>query len=113
MNTAESLKEQFGSIHPKLVDVAAYYKKPCKDCPFKKDTLKGWLGKNRMTEILAISYFVCHKNTHLQCAGHMLINDNKNDFVELANRMGINLNLTGSALVFESKQACIEHHTEP
>lgn len=25
MNTAQSLKEQFGSIHPKLVDVADYY----------------------------------------------------------------------------------------
>jgi len=25
MNTAESLKEQFGAIHPKLTDVASYY----------------------------------------------------------------------------------------
>jgi hypothetical protein len=36
---------------------------PCKDCPFRKDSLKGWLGSEQMTEILEADSFVCHKTT--------------------------------------------------
>lgn len=85
-------------------------KKPCKDCPFRKDSLKGWLGKERMTQILEADSFVCHKKTDLQCAGHMLINGNANGFVRLANHMGIEVQLSGEELVFDSQQDCIEHH---
>ncbi len=85
-------------------------KKPCKDCPFRKDTLKGWLGENRMTEILKSDSFVCHKNTSLQCAGHMILRDTNNIFVKTANLMKINLNLSGKELVFNSVQNCINHH---
>jgi len=85
-------------------------KKPCKDCPFRKDTLKGWLGKERMQEILDQQSFVCHKKTHLQCAGHMLINGNDNEFFRLAGRLGIPLELSGKELVFDSREACAAHH---
>jgi hypothetical protein len=57
-------------------------KKPCANCPFRKDSLKGWLGKERMTEILDADSFVCHKKTDKQCAGHMLINDQANACIE-------------------------------
>ncbi|MBO9492204.1 hypothetical protein J7384_17720 [Endozoicomonas sp. G2_1] len=85
-------------------------KKPCAQCPFRKDTLKGWLGSERMTEILEQQSFVCHKKQHLQCAGHMLINGDKNDFVRLAGRLNIELELTGKELVFDTQKECIEHH---
>lgn len=85
-------------------------KRPCEHCPFKKDTLKGWLGADRMSEILDSGSFVCHKKQHLQCAGHMLIKGNENDFVKLAGRMNISLELSGHELVFDNKQDCIEHH---
>lgn len=87
-----------------------HIKKPCRDCPFKKDTLRGWLGEERMTEILAADSFVCHKKTDMQCAGHMLINGLENGFVRLASRLHITLDLTGKDQVFESKAACIAHH---
>jgi hypothetical protein len=86
-------------------------KKPCKECPFRQDSLKGWLGKERMTEILESESFVCHKKTDLQCAGHMLISGMDNGFVRLAGRMGIELTLSGKDLVFGSREACIEHHS--
>ena len=86
-------------------------KKPCAQCPFRKDTLKGWLGARRMTEILAADTFVCHKKTDLQCAGHMLIKGDENSFVRLAGRLGIELTLSGRELVFDSKQECIQHHS--
>lgn len=85
-------------------------KRPCKDCPFRLDTLKGWLGKARMAGILNAKVFTCHKRTKLQCAGHMLIKGHGNDFVRLANQLDIPLELSGKELVFESEQACIEHH---
>lgn len=84
--------------------------RPCRDCPFRKDTLKGWLGADRMREILAADSFVCHKKTDHQCAGHMHINGMDNGFVRLAARLHVDLNLSGGELVFDNKAACIEHH---
>lgn len=85
-------------------------KAPCLDCPFRKDTAKGWLGGARMAEILEADSFVCHKKTDMQCAGHMLINGEGNAFVQLAARLRIALNLAGTEQVFASKAACIDHH---
>jgi hypothetical protein len=63
-----------------------------------------------MPEILAGDSFVCHKNTKLQCAGHMLIKGGANAFVRLARRLRIDLPLKGRHLVFETEQECIAHH---
>lgn len=93
---------------PKLPHIA----RPCRDCPFRQDSLKGWLGAERMAEILEIDSFVCHKKTDKQCAGHMLISGESNAFVRLAGRLGIELELSGRELVFDSQQACIEHHSK-
>lgn len=73
-----------------------YMKAPCRDCPFRKDTLKGWLGVDRMIELLAADSFVCHKKTSMQCAGHMLMNGQKNAFVNLATRLRLPLNLASN-----------------
>ena len=88
-----------------------HVKKPCKDCPFRKDSLKGWLGKDRMTQILRAESFVCHKKTTLQCAGHMLIKEQENSFVRLSKQLGIKLKLKGKELVFSNIESCINHHT--
>ena len=87
-----------------------YRKKPCPDCPFRKDSLEGWLDETRMQEILSSASFTCHKRRDLQCAGHMIIKGESNEFVELAKQMGINLELTGRELVFDDPQGCIAHH---
>ena len=79
-------------------------KKPCKNCPFRKDSLSGWLGAERMEEILSVGSFVCRKNIQLQCAGHMLIKGTNNDFVVLAERFGIKLNLEDRNLIFDDEQ---------
>ena len=88
-----------------------HIKKPCRDCPFRKDTLEGWLGEERTSQILAADSFVCHKKTDMQCAGHMLINGQDNAFVRLAGQLRIPLDLSGREEVFDSKEACIEHHS--
>ena len=85
-------------------------KKPCKDCPFRKDCQQGWLGEDRIEEILQADTFVCHKKTDFQCAGHMLINGNKNTFVRLANNLNIDTGLSGKELIFNNHQDCISHH---
>ncbi|MGP9633774.1 DUF6283 family protein [Halomonas sp. AOP43-A1-21] len=88
-----------------------YIKKPCRDCPFRKDAMEGWLGEKRMAEIVTAESFVCHKKTDHQCAGHMLLNGAENGFVWLARHLDIPLSLSGRELVFESRSDCIEHHT--
>lgn len=91
-------------------------KKPCANCPFRKDTIAGWLGTERMTEILNSGSFVCHKTIRnkaadrKQCAGHMLMRGSANAFVREAEGRGILLVLEGQELVFETEKECIEHH---
>lgn len=90
-----------------------YQKTPCKDCPFKKKSLEGWLGADRMEEILSSRSFTCHKTDKgKQCAGHMLLKGQENEFVETAARCGISLGLTGRDTVFDTKEECIEHHAK-
>lgn len=84
---------------------------PCKDCPFRKDTLEGWLGAERISSILKQSSFTCHKtNKQLQCAGHMLIKGEANEFVATAKAYDIELELKGRELIFDTEQECINHH---
>lgn len=85
---------------------------PCKDCPFRKDSLKGWLGKERAEEIAESTSFTCHKTEkQLQCAGHMIVSSENSDYVKLAHRLDIPTGLSGHEKVFETKQQFIEHHT--
>lgn len=85
-------------------------KKPCSNCPFRKDAPEGWLGAERMAEILDYGSFVCHKKNHLQCAGHMLINGDDNEFVSLAKQLNMPLVLSGRELVFDTREQCIAHN---
>jgi hypothetical protein len=92
------------------VNKLPYQKKPCKNCPFTKNCMKGWLGEERIKDILSADSFVCHKKTDLQCAGHMIINGDNNLFVRLAKVMKIELGLMGKDMIFESREKCIKHH---
>lgn len=88
---------------------------PCKDCPFRIDCTKGWLGEKRMTEIIESESFTCHKTTNYkdgrkQCAGFMLIKDGKSAFEQLAKTLKEELNLSGRELIFDTEQDCINHH---
>jgi len=87
-------------------------KAPCKDCPFRKDAPEGWLGEERIINILAASSFTCHKTsrTRLQCAGHMIIKGDENDFVLMAKRLSLETGIKGHDLIFDTKNECIEHH---
>lgn len=69
-----------------------------------------------MKEITESPTFVCHKTVQgrkkdrLQCAGHMLLMQYDNQFFRLAKRLNLPLYLSGEELVFETPEACIEHH---
>lgn len=89
-----------------------HMKKPCANCPFRKDVIDGWLGKKKMTDILEHDNFKCHKKREFQCAGHMLIKGYENAFVRLASRLRIDLELTGRELVFDTIEECINHHDD-
>jgi len=96
-------------------------KKPCKNCPFRKDSLQGWLGKERATEIAQTDTFVCHKTVDYseenkmeqrkQCAGFMLMQKEKSSAVRFAKILRLDLQLSGDDLVFENEKQFINHHT--
>lgn len=99
-------------------------KKPCSNCPFRKDSLKGWLGKSRAQEIADSDSFVCHKtvnysdleserdlNNRKQCAGFMILKKDEALAVSWAKVLSINLDLKGFSLVFDSKEDFIKHHS--
>lgn len=88
-----------------------YQKQPCKDCPFRKDIFKGWLGKEKIKDILKSGSFVCHKKPFFQCAGFMIIKGKSSEFAQVAKEYKIKLILTGQELIFRTQKDCIEHHS--
>ncbi len=85
-------------------------RKPCIQCPFRKDTLEGWLGARRMTGILQDDSFICHKTDDRQCAGHMLLKGDKSQYVQVMRRLYGTPDPAGKELIFDTEQECIEHH---
>jgi hypothetical protein len=80
--------------------------RPCGTCPFRKDTkyeLGGVAAKTMATS------FVCHNQREKQCAGHMIVNGLENDFVQLAERLGVQLELKGRELLFENSKDFFDH----
>lgn len=91
-----------------------YYRvKCCGNCPFKKDTMKGWLGRSRAKEIVEAESFVCHKNTDIQCVGHIMVAKGRNIFrrlLEMEPELIKDLKDKNEKLVFNNPQKFIEHH---
>ena len=89
--------------------------RPCCNCPFRRNT-SFRLGQFRILEILESGSFIFHKTKdlkhRLQCAGHMGLMGDRNDFVQLADRLGIELRLGGQGEIFEDWAACVEHHSK-
>ena len=112
------------------------FKKPCNNCPFLKESLHGWLGEQRSTEISevivsGIGTFSCHKTTGVtrgieipqqnqsHCFGalQMLRNMNKleSGFIyQMAQRLlGAKFDhiKVDTSKVFGNQIEFIEHHT--
>jgi len=92
-------------------------KKPCSNCPFKKDTLKGWLGHDRADDIANCSSFTCHKTgdtgkgPRKQCAGFMILKQEESDFYRLLNHAARQFLMKHNNDIFESKEDFIKHHS--
>jgi hypothetical protein len=94
-----------------MEELTFHKRHPCSHCPFKKDTLKGWLGEERATEIVQAFAFTCHKtNEKLQCAGHMIVSKERSRYVATAEYYNIPLNLKGQNVVFDTEEDFINHH---
>jgi len=85
-------------------------KKPCSNCPFRRDSMKGWLGEDRAQEIshditTEQKTFSCHKTNDLDengdiietkkteyCAGALILLEKlelPNQMMRIAERLGI------------------------
>lgn len=90
-----------------------YVKQACSNCPFRKSSVKGWLGEDRMKEIVEAESFVCHKTIgpkQKQCAGHIAVSE-RNIFSRLALSIGIDIaSGINKEPLFEDGEAAINHH---
>lgn len=95
---------------------------PCKSCPFKLDTLKGWLGQDRTLSIskslLNGESFPCHKTfagKFKHCAGAALILElmnQPNQLMQVAQRLNhYPKPLRGKDLVFQTFDSFIKYHS--
>lgn len=105
-------------------------KKPCAMCPFRTDSLKGWLGENRAEEIADSitrlqQSFPCHETTGAKgkvpasgeqhCAGALILLEKieqPNQMMRIAERFGkYDRNaLDMDAPVFDEVECFIDHH---
>ena len=108
-------------------------KRPCNECPFRKDTMFGWLGKRKATEIIDCiagsdhGSFSCHKTndftesgvketeTTEHCAGALILL-HKLGSPNMAMRLGYlarkfnGKNLLDQDQVFDRSEDFIRHH---
>lgn len=99
----------------KLKDLPCMFR-PCNDCPFRKDSN----AISQMETIVPHFTHVCHKTQDLpeeqqkQCAGHMMVNKEKNRFYLLAKAIYPNFlkKLKGQELLFDSPEETIQHHSK-
>lgn len=114
--------------------------KPCKNCPFRTDSLEGWLGNNRASEIsnsltVEDKTFPCHKtvdydsqdddeafsgvltNETQHCAGALIMLEkmNKpNQMMRIAERLGLynRTKLKMDSPIFNNSKQFIIHHSK-
>lgn len=108
-------------------------KKTCKDCPFSKKSLQGWLGEQRARQItndLRAKSFSCHKTVNYSsskkreneafCAGAILVQENMykqgktkiGDSLQLGERLGLykRSEMRDHNTVFNDFDEFINHH---
>lgn len=111
-----------------------YVMHPCDNCPFRKDAILGWLGRQRAVEIatgVAETSFTCHKTndindqgqtevtTHSRhCAGAALVLQKegiKNQHMQVADWLNVAYyeDIRGKERVFSCLADFIEHHSTP
>lgn len=103
---------------------------PCKSCPFKKDTLKGWLGESRAEDLVKSiiheeKTFSCHKTTGVlgnepkdtqMCAGALLLILKElpgHRMLRIAEHFNMldTSEVRGKDLVFDTAEDFIKHHS--
>lgn len=99
----------------KMTTIDTHQRRPCGNCPFRTDCPRGWLGRDRMTEIIESESFTCHKTgwdgvRTKQCAGHMLLTGMDNAYARMARVLQLDLELTGRELVFKTEEEAMSHH---
>ena len=101
-------------------------KKPCKQCPFSRDCLIGWLGADRAEAIITNiadngQTFTCHKTDRDKskeaehCAGALILLEKTgrhNQLMRISERLGIydRFKLDLESNVFDCVDEFISHH---
>ena len=91
--------------------VAAQIKKPCTDCPMRRDSIPGWLGGSTAQEYVQLAHsdavVTCHVHGNCQCAGIAIYRKN---VCKLAHPPNLVLP-KDTERVFAWPTEFVEHHT--
>lgn len=98
-------------------------------CPFRKDCQPGWLGKNRIEQIVQDTvygdqYFSCHETIDKPsideslCAGKLIFEGKVNRFGNSSTRVGMALGLIpknydfkNQEIIFDRVSDIVNHHS--
>lgn len=84
--------------------------KVCKKCPFKKNTEKSSYTTVEVEKMNQMSSMGCKMNSHKECAGHMLMNWNRNIYVNISRRLKEDLTIQGREEIFSSYEMMLNHY---
>lgn len=91
---------------------------PCKECPWRRKSPRGWLGASKNGKPIEASTYVqtahfegqidCHMKGKLQCAGAAIFRGN---VLKLPRNKKLLVLPNDHALVFSSSEEFLAHHT--
>ncbi len=82
-------------------------KKVCDACPFRRDSMEGWLGEQRITEIIdgtikGDEYFICHKTLHLEKLKDLSITTNAPKLNAIQNMVKYVAYFRATAIIYDT-----------
>lgn len=87
------------------------HKKPCHDCPWRRESIKGWLGGAYVSEWIAEAHgegsIPCHTISNQQCAGSAIYRANVCKSVRDSRVLYLP---SDREIVFASPKEFTEHH---
>lgn len=101
-----------GKLLTEQIEATRQHKRPCSDCPFRRDSLHGWLGGYLPEMFTNAAHgeerMPCHLVKGMQCAGAGIFRGNV--FKSPRNKELLTLR-PDREVVFSSTQEFIQHHT--
>lgn len=83
---------------------------PCPSCPYRTDADKKAYTREEIAFENSQVSMGCRREQNAECAGHMLMNGNKNFYVRILQRIEPDYELSGRELIFKDAKSLLAHY---